>query len=154
MNLVSDSLLLTCISLVVPGPFTFRIMLLLVSSMNSTLTCVTPPRDPVPCQRLPFPCALLAPTSSSKHPSNLDQLHWLFLRGIHLDEIVVINCDCKSEVLLRSLQDSVCTSMSHFQVAVWGGTFGKSLLALTVGASQPQVSIFMHRFCLEITLEG
>ena len=29
-----------------PGPFTFRIMLRLVSSINSTRTCVTPPREP------------------------------------------------------------------------------------------------------------
>jgi len=29
------------------GPLTFRMMLRLVSSMNSTLTCVTPPREPV-----------------------------------------------------------------------------------------------------------
>ncbi len=31
---------------IIPGPLTFRIMLRLVSSMNSTLTCVTPPREP------------------------------------------------------------------------------------------------------------
>lgn len=30
----------------VPGPFTFRMMLLVVSSMNSTRTWVTPPREP------------------------------------------------------------------------------------------------------------
>ena len=30
----------------VPGPLTFRMILRLVSSMNSTLTCVTPPREP------------------------------------------------------------------------------------------------------------
>jgi len=35
------------ISSTLTGPLTFRIMLRLVSSMNSTLTCVTPPRDPV-----------------------------------------------------------------------------------------------------------
>jgi len=29
------------------GPFTFRMMLRLVSSINSTRTCVTPPREPV-----------------------------------------------------------------------------------------------------------
>jgi hypothetical protein len=31
----------------VPGPLTLRMMLRVVSSMNSTLTCVTPPREPV-----------------------------------------------------------------------------------------------------------
>jgi len=41
---------------IVPGPLTFRMMLRLVSSMNSTLTCVTPPREPreFECQ-LPIP---------------------------------------------------------------------------------------------------
>ena len=31
----------------VPGPLTFRMMLRDVSSMNSTRTCVTPPREPI-----------------------------------------------------------------------------------------------------------
>lgn len=31
----------------VPGPLTFRMILRVVSSMNSTRTCVTPPRDPI-----------------------------------------------------------------------------------------------------------
>ena len=38
------------IRIFVPGPLTFRMMLLVVSSMNSTRTCVTPPREPVICQ--------------------------------------------------------------------------------------------------------
>jgi len=39
----------------VPGPLTLRIMLLVVSSMNSTLTWVTPPREPVrPKTRVTF----------------------------------------------------------------------------------------------------
>jgi hypothetical protein len=38
------------IRIFVPGPLTFRMMLLVVSSMNSTRTCVTPPREPVVCQ--------------------------------------------------------------------------------------------------------
>ena len=32
----------------VPGPLTFRMMERVGSSMNSTRTCVTPPREPVP----------------------------------------------------------------------------------------------------------
>ena len=31
----------------VPGPLTFRMILRVVSSMNSTRTCVTPPREPI-----------------------------------------------------------------------------------------------------------
>lgn len=38
--------------IVVPGPLTFRMMLRVVSSMNSTRTWVTPPREPVSGQNV------------------------------------------------------------------------------------------------------
>lgn len=84
VHTISENALLrrACPSL--PGPLTFRMMLRLVSSMNSTLTCVTPPRDPVSsCQHfllnvlrcttdqfVPIPWSLL-PASlavSERHP--------------------------------------------------------------------------------------
>ena len=40
--------LFACDGAIVPGPLTLRIMLRVVSSMNSTLTWVTPPREPIP----------------------------------------------------------------------------------------------------------
>ena len=39
----------------IPGPLTLRIMLRVVSSMNSTRTWVTPPREPIACQTCPYP---------------------------------------------------------------------------------------------------
>ena len=40
--------LFACDGEIVPGPLTLRIMLRVVSSINSTLTWVTPPREPKP----------------------------------------------------------------------------------------------------------
>ena len=40
--------LFACDGEIVPGPLTLRIMLRVVSSINSTLTWVTPPREPIP----------------------------------------------------------------------------------------------------------
>jgi hypothetical protein len=50
----------------VPGPLTLRMMLRVVSSMNSTLTWVTPPREPIaPAhQRSPLSLSLSQRTSS------------------------------------------------------------------------------------------
>ena len=75
----------------IPGPFTFLIMLRLVSSINSTRTCVTPPREPV------FEHYVLAKdasaivnyhrllhTSSTQHSCDLHQLDGN-LASIHID---------------------------------------------------------------------
>lgn len=88
---VVDSHFRICAS--IPGPFTFRIMLLLVSSMNSTLTCVTPPREPSgqPSSANPsrIRCALhYELTGSSEDSDDFDKLNWLFSGGVHLEKIL------------------------------------------------------------------
>lgn len=82
--------------LFVPGPLTFRMIDRVWSSMNSTRTWVTPPREPVAQQREVShrpgvcDCALAATsekglrTGPSQDAGDLDELHWL-LRSIHFE---------------------------------------------------------------------
>ena len=68
----------------IPGPFTLRMMLLVVSSMNSTRTCVTPPREPAACQnRILLVFHVISPslscqehTGTSKNSRHLDKFDW------------------------------------------------------------------------------
>ena len=72
------------------APLTLRMMDRVVSSMNSTRTWVTPPREPVRprtpvvhCQRiLPLLCPPAAASSDIRRTGDLDELDWL-LSGIH-----------------------------------------------------------------------
>jgi hypothetical protein len=63
---------------IVPGPLTLRMIERVVSSINSTRTCVTPPREPgfrlldLPYTRASRSCGILR-TSSSKDSGHLDQ---------------------------------------------------------------------------------
>ena len=66
----------------IPGPFTLRMMLRVVSSMNSTRTCVTPPREPFEWLDT-FLASMLsrAPLSAShtgttEHSGDLNELDW------------------------------------------------------------------------------
>ena len=63
----------------IPGPLTLRMMERVVSSMNSTRTWVTPPREPAILSDLPFPSFLLIPgckyrTSAAENAGDLDEL--------------------------------------------------------------------------------
>lgn len=82
----------------IPGPLTLRMMLREVSSMNSTRTWVTPPRDPIlvslsrshfPQQGIlhsPFPISGQKHTGTAEDTSDLDELSGLLVGGgIHLD---------------------------------------------------------------------
>lgn len=80
-----------------PGPLTLRIMLRVWSSMNSTRTWVTPPREPgnaiskslLPLrahQSLCIPGRVVDRTGAAENPGDLDELDWL-LGGIHIGEL-------------------------------------------------------------------
>ena len=81
----------------VPGPLTFRMIDRVWSSMNSTRTWVTPPREPavqkihVSHRPLISDCLFAAKsgkflhTGTAQNAGDLDKLHWL-LGGVHIDE--------------------------------------------------------------------
>lgn len=83
-----------------PGPLTFRIMLRVWSSMNSTRTWVTPPREPVAvsfdskfrvCCRV-FRIANVQQgnrTGSAQDTGDLDKLDGL-LRSFHIGDLSVL----------------------------------------------------------------
>ena len=83
----------------IPGPLTLRMMERVWSSMNSTRTWVTPPREPLKlevsldpssqCQRLslPFASAGLRRTGAAQNAGDLHEFDGL-LRGIHFGGLI------------------------------------------------------------------
>lgn len=71
-----------------PGPLTLRMIERVVSSINSTRTCVTPPREPffliisLPYTKKIRYCARLR-TGSAEDSGHLDELDGDFGGGIH-----------------------------------------------------------------------
>lgn len=68
------------VSIFLPGPFTLRMMERVVSSMNSTRTCVTPPREPAVCQNFVLAVHLISTisypsrTSAAEDSGDFDEL--------------------------------------------------------------------------------
>lgn len=74
-----------------PGPLTLRMMLRLVSSMNSTLTWVTPPREPVSTWSVIVSSAFSAfsRTGAAEDSGDLDKLNRNFSR-VHVGNLSVL----------------------------------------------------------------
>lgn len=74
-----------------PGPLTLRMIDRVWSSINSTRTCVTPPREPVPPHQSAVGIqnleGLRLRTSTAQNSGHLDQFDGL-LGGIHCEEML------------------------------------------------------------------